>query len=244
MTKAATPHANADGALHSWLQAALRPGNPAARSVRSDEDLMAPEEAVMLGVDKRPPVHRAAVLVPLVDRAAPSVLLTRRADHLSKHAGQVAFPGGRMDPEDPDPVLTALREAEEEVGLHRHDVTVCGRLDRYRTGTGFHVTPVVGVVPADRPLHLDPGEVAEAFEVPLGFLMDRSRHKRRTVAWRGRRRTFFTIDYEGRTIWGATAAMLVNLCDVLETTPRRRLGGPGAGTASDVPGDSRGKELP
>lgn len=158
----------------------------------------------------------AAVLVPLIDRAEGlSVLLTQRTAHLSAHAGQIAFPGGRVEDSDADAVAAALRETEEEVGLPRHHVTVIGRLDTYVTGTGFEITPVVGIVHAPFPLTIDPFEVAEAFEVPLSFIVDPSNHRRTTREFENRTRVFFVLPFEGRNIWGATAGMLVNLAEVL-----------------------------
>jgi 8-oxo-dGTP pyrophosphatase MutT (NUDIX family) len=159
----------------------------------------------------------AAVLVPLVEHSeGMSVLLTQRTEHLSSHAGQVAFPGGRVEEDDADAVATALRETEEEIGLARGHVETVGRLDDYETGTGFIVTPIVGFVRPPFALKPDPSEVAVVFEVPLSFVLDRRNHERRTGFWRGRERTYFAMPYEGRFIWGATAGMLINLCDVLE----------------------------
>jgi 8-oxo-dGTP pyrophosphatase MutT (NUDIX family) len=158
----------------------------------------------------------AAVLVPLIDRAeGMSVLLTQRTPHLSAHAGQISFPGGRIEDEDPDVVAAALREAEEEVGLAREHVTVIGRLDTYVTGTGFEITPVVGIVKAPFQLVIDPFEVAEAFEVPLSFVVDEKNHRRMTRDLEQRTRVFFVLPFEDRNIWGATAGMLVNLAEVL-----------------------------
>lgn len=158
----------------------------------------------------------AAVLVPLIDRAEGlSVLLTRRTPHLSAHAGQIAFPGGRIEESDADAIAAALRETEEEVGLPGDHVRVIGRLDTYVTGTGFEITPVVGMVQAPYPLAIDPFEVAEAFEVPLSFIVDPSNHRRTTREFENRTRVFFVLPFEGRNIWGATAGMLVNLAEVL-----------------------------
>jgi 8-oxo-dGTP pyrophosphatase MutT (NUDIX family) len=158
----------------------------------------------------------AAVLVLLIDRAdGMTVLLTQRTAHLSAHAGQIAFPGGRAEEQDANAIATALRETEEEVGLSRELVQVVGRLDTYVTGTGFEITPIVGIVTPDYVLAIDPFEVAEAFEVPLSYILDRRNHNRTERESAGRTRVFFVLPYEGRNIWGATAGMLVNLADVL-----------------------------
>lgn len=167
------------------------------------------------------PVH-AAVLVPLVMRDRASVLLTQRTAHLKKHAGQISFPGGRMEPTDLSPVAAALREAHEEVGLEPSRIEVLGSLPTYTTGTGFIVTPVVGLITPQAGEHEgllmrpDPGEVAEAFEVPLDFLMDPRHHQRRAFDMSGTQLDFFAMPWSPRPdkeyfIWGATAAMLRNL---------------------------------
>lgn len=155
--------------------------------------------------------REAAVLVAVTDRAEPGVLLTQRTATLRNHAGQIAFPGGRIDPQDSNPVAAALREAEEEVALPRQAVEVVASLDRYHTATGFTVTPVVGVVAPDLPLVPNPHEVATVFEVPLAFLLDAANHAMGHADWRGRTRHYYEIQFEGWRIWGATAAMLVNL---------------------------------
>jgi len=158
----------------------------------------------------------AAVLVPLIDRAdGMTVLLTQRTAHLSAHAGQISFPGGRIEEQDTDAVAAALRETEEEVGLPRELVSVIGQLDTYITGTGFEITPIVGIVNPAYALRLDPYEVAEAFEVPLAYILDKRNHNRQERESAGRTRVFFVLPYEGRNIWGATAGMLVNLAEVL-----------------------------
>jgi 8-oxo-dGTP pyrophosphatase MutT (NUDIX family) len=151
------------------------------------------------------------VLVPVVDRPEPTVILTVRTETMRRHAGQIAFPGGRLDPEDDGPVDGALREAEEEIGLSRQAVEVIGIADLYRTITGFEVTPVVGVLPPDLPLVPHPGEVAAIFEAPLHYIMRPEHQIVRTVLWRGSERSYYEIEWEGRRIWGATAAMIVNL---------------------------------
>lgn len=159
----------------------------------------------------------AAVLVPLVDRPdGLTVLLTQRTDHLAHHPGQISFPGGRLEEDDRgDPVAGALRETEEETGLSRRHVTVLGRLDEYITGTGFVVAPVVGVVTPPFELSPDPFEVAEVFEVPLGFVLDPANHKLHRVVVEGRHRPFWAMTWEERLIWGATAGILVNLAEIL-----------------------------
>ena len=162
------------------------------------------------------PLTPAAVLVAVVDRVDPTVILTERPKTMRKHPGQISFPGGRIDPGDDGPVAAALREAEEEIGLPPAAVEVIGIADTYRTITGFEVTPVIGVVPPDLPLTPHPGEVASMFEAPLRFLLDPARQETRTAQFRGRERTYYEINWQGRRIWGATAAMLVNLSRRLE----------------------------
>ncbi|AVR95837.1 CoA pyrophosphatase [Pseudoduganella armeniaca] len=162
---------------------------------------------------KRPaPPAPASVLVPLVEREyGLALLLTLRTAHLNDHAGQIAFPGGRAEHFDLDAVDTALRETEEEIGLHRRHVEVLGTLPLYTTGTGYAVTPVVALVKPPFELKADPFEVAEIFEVPLAFLMDGAHHERRALAIGEQRRTFYAMPYERYFIWGATAGMLRNL---------------------------------
>jgi 8-oxo-dGTP pyrophosphatase MutT (NUDIX family) len=159
----------------------------------------------------------AAVLVPLVSRPdGLSVLLTQRTPHLIHHGGQISFPGGRMESGDASPEAAALRETEEEIGLKPALVDLLGRLDDYVTVTGFHVVPVVGLLQPPLALIPDPFEVAEVFEVPLRFVMDPANHQRRSrITDQGVERFFYALPYEGRTIWGATAAMLVNLYEIL-----------------------------
>ena len=140
------------------------------------------------------------------------MLLTRRTDHLHDHAGQVSFPGGRLETADRGPVEAALRETYEEVGLGTRFIEVVGALDDYETVTGFRVTPVVSFVTSGFELALDEFEVAEAFEVPLDFVLDPANHQVHSLSRDGRRRHFYALEYEKRYIWGATAGMLVNLC--------------------------------
>jgi 8-oxo-dGTP pyrophosphatase MutT (NUDIX family) len=153
----------------------------------------------------------AAVLIPITNRTVPGVILTQRPDTMRKHAGQVAFPGGRVDADDANVVAAALREAQEEVALPRNAVTIIGTTDVYQTVTGYAVTPVLSVIPPDLTLTPNTEEVAAIFEVPLAFLLDPANHTSRDVDWSGGRRRYTEIQYEGRRIWGATAAMIVNL---------------------------------
>ena len=163
-----------------------------------------------------PGITPAAVLVAVVDRPEPGLILTLRPETMRKHPGQISFPGGRIDPGDDGPVAAALREAQEEIGLPPGAVTVIGVADRYRTVTGFEVTPVVGIVPPDLVLKPHPGEVAAVFEVPFLYLRDPAHQQVRTAMWQGRERSYYEIEWEGRRIWGATAAMIVNLSRRLE----------------------------
>jgi 8-oxo-dGTP pyrophosphatase MutT (NUDIX family) len=177
--------------------------------VRGDHDLNA----------SMPPPARlrdAAVLVPLVDHPdGLTVIFTQRTAHLAAHAGQISFPGGGAEPDDADAAATALRETEEEIGLAPERVEVVGRLDTYVTRTGFRITPVVGFVRPPFILNPDPFEVAEVFEVPLSFILDPQSRKRESRQFQGAERYFYVFPYQGRYIWGATAGILVNLCDVL-----------------------------
>lgn len=167
------------------------------------------------GFDDRP-LTPAAVLFPIVQRAAgQTVLLTQRTAHLRDHAGQISFPGGRVEAADQSPIHTALRETEEEIGLSREHIDVLGFLPEYRTGTGFCVTPVVGLVRPPFELALDPFEVAEAFEVPFDFLLDPLNHQRHSLHHRGALRHYFAMPYGEYFIWGATAGMIRSLSERL-----------------------------
>ena len=158
----------------------------------------------------------AAVLVPLVVRdEGLMVLLTRRTDHLHHHPGQISFPGGRMEPDDGSPEITALRETEEEIGLARRHVELIGRLPQYHTITGFAVTPVLAAVWPPFELTLDSFEVAEAFEVPLAFLLDSRNHRRDSLVHENRVRQYHAMQYGQHYIWGATAGMLIGLYRLL-----------------------------
>jgi 8-oxo-dGTP pyrophosphatase MutT (NUDIX family) len=167
-------------------------------------------------LDRGPPppatgLTPAAVLMAISDEAAPQLLFTRRTAHLKRHAGQVAFPGGRQDAGDADAVAAALREAEEEVALPRSAVEVLGTLDPYRTGTGYLVTPVVGVVPPGLTLTAQPDEVDEMFHVPLAHVLDPANQLRQSGQWQGQTRHYWAIRHDSHYIWGATAGMIVAL---------------------------------
>lgn len=175
---------------------------PPAFSVYGDDDSSRAAAAITA----------AAVLVPIVDRSSGlSVIFTQRTSHLKAHSGQVSFPGGRAEPSDPTPEFTALREANEEIGLQMERVEVLARLPEYLTRTGFRVTPVVGLITPPFDLVPDPREVEEVFEVPLAYLLDPSNHARETRELQGRTVGYYVVRYESRTIWGATAGMLMSL---------------------------------
>ncbi len=161
-------------------------------------------------------VTAAAVLVPLVPReSAPHVLLTQRTAHLHDHAGQISFPGGRVEASDAGREHTALRETEEEIGLARERVMLLGSLPDYEIPSGFRISPVVGWVEPPFELKPDPFEVESIFEVPLAHFLDPRNYQRRQYHFRGRHRHYMAVPYEGRYIWGATAAMLYSLCRLL-----------------------------
>ncbi|MCD8505592.1 MAG: CoA pyrophosphatase [Burkholderiaceae bacterium] len=185
------------------------------RSIEQNLDL--PDEFAVRYRTVNPQAIEAAVLVPLVLRESGfTVLLTRRTDHLHDHAGQVSFPGGRVEHTDASPIATALRETHEETGLAPEHVDVLGSLPRYYTGTGFAVTPITGLVRPTFTLAPDEFEVAEVFEVPLGFLMDSSNYRlHRASLPDGSERQYYSIPYEKYFIWGATAAMLRGMYQVL-----------------------------
>ncbi len=153
----------------------------------------------------------AAVLVPVVDRPDPGVILTVRTSELPSHAGQIAFPGGKIDNADAGPLAAALREAQEEIGLPARLIEPIGYLDVYLTFSGFRILPVVARVEPDYKLMLNAGEVADAFEVPLAFLMGPENHQRHTRDWKGIRREYYAMPYQERYIWGVTAGILRNM---------------------------------
>jgi 8-oxo-dGTP pyrophosphatase MutT (NUDIX family) len=197
--------------------AGARASDPAALAVMRGDHSLVPG-----GAPPATALTPAAVLVPLVTRPEGlAVLLTQRTQHLTAHAGQISFPGGRQEEDDADSIAAALREAEEEVGLPRDHVEIVGRLDTYLTSTGFDITPVVGLVRAPYPTLLDPFEVAEIFEVPLAFILDPANRQRHSREFKGRQRSFYVFPYQNRYIWGATAGMLVNLVEVLTAAEPR-----------------------
>lgn len=159
---------------------------------------------------------RAAVLLPIVARKEPTLLFTRRTQTLARHSGQISFPGGRSEKDDLSPVETALRETQEETGIAAGFITVAGYLDRYLTGTGFDIQPVVGVLAEGFALAPDPREVAHIFEVPLAFLLDPANLRRETRQFGGRERRFYAITWQEHEIWGATAAIIVDLAARLD----------------------------
>ncbi len=180
---------------------------------RGDDDLNPGMKPIR---DKLTP---AAVLVPLVLRPqGVTLLLTQRTAHLNDHAGQVSFPGGRVEQIDADRIATALRETEEEVGIHPRHIQPVGSLDRYITRTGFDVTPIVGFLTPPFTQKPDPFEVDEIFEVPLDFFMNRQNHHRHSYNWEGTTRHYYAMPYGDYFIWGATAGMIVNLIDLLSET--------------------------
>ena len=174
--------------------------SPAGRPLLAGDDIDEPPT----------PLIPAAVLIAITDRSEPGVILTVRREHMRTHAGQIAFPGGRVDAGE-DAVQAALREAQEELGLEPSAVQVIGALDQYRTVTGYGVIPVLAVIPPDLPLTPHDLEVADWFEAPLGHLLDPAKQRLEAAVSRGRERHYYVIEWKGRRIWGASATMLVNL---------------------------------
>jgi 8-oxo-dGTP pyrophosphatase MutT (NUDIX family) len=164
-------------------------------------------------IAREQPIRPAAVLVPVVDHPEPTVLLTQRAAHLNDHAGQISFPGGKIDPTDASPVQAALREAEEEIGLQRQFIDPIGYLDLYGTSFGFRILPTIARVRPGFKLRVNQAEVDDAFEVPLAFLMNPANHQLHSRQFRGIERTYYAMPYEERYIWGATAGILRVLYD-------------------------------
>jgi 8-oxo-dGTP pyrophosphatase MutT (NUDIX family) len=196
------------------LKERLKRAAPPAFAVYGDDRLES---------DLAAPPKPAAVLIPIVRREPLTVLFTKRTSHLKAHAGQVAFPGGRAEPGDASREFTALREAQEEIGLAPERVELIGRLPDYHTRTGYLVAPIVGLVATPLELVPDPNEVEDIFEVPLAFLLDPANHRRQTRILQGRSVGYYEMPYPSesgeRYIWGATAGMIVNLCRVLGDAP-------------------------
>ncbi len=193
--------------LHARIPAEA--ADTALPALRSDEDLNA--GTVLNAIDE---TRAAAVLVGLLERDGElHVLLTQRSDELPTHAGQIAFPGGKIDAGDAGPVACALRETHEETGISPEFVEPAGFLDVYQTGTGFRIVPVVGLLRNGFDLVPEPGEVTEIFDVPLAHFMDPANHFRHSRLWQGRRRKYYAMPYGERYVWGATAGMLRNLHD-------------------------------
>jgi 8-oxo-dGTP pyrophosphatase MutT (NUDIX family) len=156
--------------------------------------------------------HRgAAVLIAITDRPEPGVILTQRPSWLRSHGGQVAFPGGKIDEDDAGPIAAALREADEELAISPAEVRVLGETDVYYSGSGYRITPVVGVIPPDLPMRPNPDEVEDYFEVPLRFLLDPHNRIRKKAEWRGQDRYYYDIIWQNRRIWGVTAGIIANL---------------------------------
>lgn len=210
------PVAAVDSHLPAVARASLQPA--ALRQRFAAPPVWQPELRAEQAFSDRTPMH-ASVLLPIVMREHPTVLLTERTLHLSDHSGQIAFPGGKADQDDADATATALREAQEELGLEPSFVQVLGALPHYLTGSAFIVTPVVALVQTGFTLNPNPGEVAAVFEVPLEFLMNPAHHRRHVFEWQGVRREWFSMPYQDdlqqRFIWGATAGMLRNFYRLL-----------------------------
>jgi 8-oxo-dGTP pyrophosphatase MutT (NUDIX family) len=183
--------------------------DPNVTPKRGDHDA----DPVMRKIAELRPIRPAAVLVGVVDHSEPTVLLTQRAQHLPDHPGQVSFPGGKIDPSDENPLASALREAEEEIGLARAHVSPIGYLDLYMTTLGYRIVPVIARVTPGFALTLNTAEVDNVFEVPLSFLMDQANVQRHARDWQGMTRHYYAITFGERYIWGVTAGILRNLYD-------------------------------
>ncbi|MGD9922547.1 MAG: CoA pyrophosphatase [Pseudorhodoplanes sp.] len=181
--------------------------DPEALPLRGDHDA----DPVVKAMAAVRPIKPAAVLIPVIDRDEPMVLLTQRTAHLPQHAGQIAFPGGKIDATDATPLAAALREAEEEVGLDASVIDPIGYLDVYMTTLGYRIVPVVARVHPEFKLILNPGEVEDTFEVPLSFMMELTNHQTHSREWQGMMRSYYAIPFGERYIWGVTAGIFRNL---------------------------------
>ena len=191
--------------------------DPSVTPKRGDHDV----DPVMLKIAEVRPIRPAAVLVPIVDHPEPTVLLTQRAQHLPDHPGQVSFPGGKIDKSDKDPMHSALREADEEIGLDRAHVEPLGYLDVYMTTLGYRIVPLIARVKPGFSLTLNTDEVDNTFEVPLAYVMDLANMQRHSRDWNGMTRHFYAITFGERYIWGVTAGILRNLYDRIYRDPAR-----------------------
>jgi 8-oxo-dGTP pyrophosphatase MutT (NUDIX family) len=184
------------------------------------EELLTADDLEKFHQNSQQPLKPAAVLLLVVNHPGdPTVVFTQRTAHLADHAGQISFPGGRSDAGDSTPERTALREAEEEVGISADRVEILGRLPEYRTSTGYSVTPIVGWAEPPLTFRPDPHEVADVFEVPLAFLLDSGNHRYESAFYKGRMRKYWAMPYGERFIWGATAGMLVTFHRILIPKP-------------------------
>ena len=202
--------ARAERALHREPSSHIYDPRRPVNGARSDFDLDH-EPGYMNGIPLDAPVRQAAVLFPIVVHETPTVLLTQRSHDLPSHAGQISFPGGKVEPHDRDTLATALRETQEEIGLSPDFIEPIGYLDNYRTGTNFNVVPVVALVEPGFELTIDAREVDSVFEVPLDFLLNAENHELHQREWKGRTRTYYAMPYGDYFIWGATAGMIRNL---------------------------------
>jgi 8-oxo-dGTP pyrophosphatase MutT (NUDIX family) len=193
--------------LTQWLASS-------AAVAESGDDRFADDGETLLMVPRDRPLKPASVLVLIVNHVVPTVVFTQRTPHLTDHAGQISFPGGRVEPGDIDAAATALREAEEEMGIDRRSIEIIGELPHYTTGTGYRITPVVGWSADPLKYAPDPSEVAEVFEVPAPFLLDPTNHRQESAMYKGRMRSYFAIPFGPRYIWGATAGMLITFSRV------------------------------
>jgi 8-oxo-dGTP pyrophosphatase MutT (NUDIX family) len=203
------PRTDFFGRARAVLTLDLPPGltDPDALPLRGDHDA----DPLLKAMAAVRPIKPAAVLIPVIDRDEPMVLLTQRTAHLPQHAGQIAFPGGKIDATDASPLAAALREADEEVGLAANAVEPIGYLDVYMTTLGYRIVPVVARVQPPFTLTLNPGEVEDAFEVPLSFMMEVANHQTHSREWQGMMRTYYAIPFGERYIWGVTAGIFRNL---------------------------------